>query len=264
MQDLKTAIIQCELLWENVPGNLARFDKIISDIKEAVDIIILPEMFNTAFSMNPAACAEKTDGLSMQWLKEKAKERNCVIVGSILINEGERFYNRLTWMFPDGTYQCYDKKHLFRFSGEHEVFTAGNKIITPALKGWNFRPFVCYDLRFPVWSMNTYSNEKFGYDCLLYVANWAEKRREAWMKLLVSRAIENQSYVIGVNRVGTDGKGVTFSGDSMVVNPKGEIIIQIPAHKEATEIVTLSFNELQSYRDQFRVALDWDKFTVEG
>lgn len=262
MQDIKIAIIQTELLWEDIPGNLLQFDQKISSIKETVDLIILPEMFNTAFSMNPAVCAEITGGTSMRWMKKKAEEKNCVIAGSLLTNENNKYYNRLIWMMPDGNYQYYDKKHLFRFAGEHEVFSSGNRKITASLKGWNIRPLVCYDLRFPVWSMNTFENGKFEYDCLVYIANWPEKRRDAWMLLLIARAIDNQSYVIGVNRVGADGKGNSYTGDSMIIDPTGNILLQIPANEEAIEIITLSYSEMQSFRDLFRVSLDWEKFTI--
>ena len=262
MQDIKIAIIQSNLLWEDIPANLAVFENKISSIRENVDIIVLPEMFNTAFSMNPAVCAEIPDGRSMQWLKKKASEKNCIITGSILTLENNKYFNRLIWMNPDGTYQYYNKKHLFRFAGEHKVFSSGKEKRITKIKGWNFRPLVCYDLRFPVWSMNAFSNEKFEYDCLIYIANWPEKRRDAWMSLLVARAIENQSYVIGVNRIGTDGKGNSYSGDSMIIDPKGKVLLQIPANKEATEIVTLSYSEMQSYREHFHVAPDWDKFEM--
>ncbi|MFA4852875.1 MAG: nitrilase family protein [Bacteroidales bacterium] len=269
MQDIKIAIIQTELLWEDIPGNLSQFDQKISSIKETVDLIILPEMFNTAFSMNPAVCAEIPGGTSLQWMKKKAKEKSCVIAGSLLTNESNKYYNRLIWMMQDGNYKYYDKKHLFRFAGEHKVFSSGNRKITAPVKGWNIRPLICYDLRFPVWSMNTFENlptgqagGKFEYDCLVYIANWPEKRRDAWMSLLIARAIENQSYVIGVNRIGTDGKGNSYTGDSMIIAPAGNILLQIPANKECTEIFTLSYSEIQSYREHFRIAPDWDKFTI--
>jgi predicted amidohydrolase len=239
------------------------FNKKISDIKEAFDLIVLPEMFNTAFSMNAAVCAENTDGFTTEWLKEKAKEKNCAVCGSILTRENNQYFNRLIWMMPDGKYSYYDKKHLFRFAGEHEVFSQGKGKITTKLKDWNFRPLVCYDLRFPIWCRNAYNNGEFDYDVLIFVANWPEKRREAWMSLLVARAIENQSYVIGVNRIGSDGKGNSHAGDSMIIDPKGKVIMQIPSQKEATEIVTLSHSEQQSYREHFRVALDWDRFVIE-
>jgi omega-amidase len=263
MQDLKVAIIQSDIIWEDIESNLAAFGKKIDFIKKPVDLIVLPEMFNTAFSMNPSVCAEKPDGKSMKWLQEKAAEKKCVIVASMLTTDAGKFYNRFIWMPPDGAYSHYDKKHLFRFAGEHEVFSAGKKKISVELHGWNIRPYVCYDLRFPVWSMNKLTDKKFEYDCLVYIANWPEKRREAWMSLLVARAIENQSYVIGVNRIGTDGKGNEYSGDSMIIDPKGNILVQVPAHKETIKYATLSYSELQSYRTHFPVSLDWDKFTIE-
>ena len=263
MQDIKIAIVQSEIVWENIPANLEVFKQKINSITEPVDLIVLPEMFNTAFSMNPGACSETMLGQSVAWLKEKAAEKKCVIVASLLILENGKYYNRLVWMHPDGSFQQYDKKHLFRFAGENDVFTAGSKKITPELKGWKFRPFVCYDLRFPVWSMNTFVDYKFEYDCLVYIANWPEKRRDAWMTLLVARAMENQAYVIGVNRTGTDGNGNPYTGDSMIIDPSGKIVVQIPAKKEAIEIATLSYFEMQHFRDHFRVALDWDKFSLE-
>jgi omega-amidase len=263
MQDLKIAIIQSNLLWEDIPGNLALFDQKIDAIKEKSDLIVLPEMFSTAFSMDPASCCEKPGGQAFLWMKEKAAKKNCCITGSIISCDQGKYYNRMIWMAPDGSFQHYDKKHLFRFAGEHEVFSAGKEKITPSLKGWNLRPLVCYDLRFPVWSKNTFSHNKFEYDCLIYAANWPEKRREAWISLLVARAIENQAYVIGVNRIGTDGKGNAHSGDSMVIDPKGNILVRIPANIESTELVSLSYSEMQNYREHFLVSLDWDKFKIE-
>ncbi|NTW33168.1 MAG: amidohydrolase [Bacteroidetes bacterium] len=262
MQDIKVAIIQTDLFWENVQSNLLKLDQDISKISEAIDIIVLPEMFNTGFSMNPSVCAGNTDCVTMQWIKKKALEKNCVIIGSLLIAEKGKFFNRLFWMQPDGNFKYYDKKHLFRFGKEHDVFSPGNKKLITSLKGWNFRPLVCYDLRFPVWSKNVFINENYEYDCLIYIANWPEKRKHAWISLLIARAIENQAYVIGVNRVGTDGKGNVHSGDSLVIDPKGNIILQLPSHKEVTEVITLSYSEMQTYRTQFPVALDWDKFQI--
>lgn len=263
MQDINVAIIQTKLEWENADANLSHFDKKLAAISKPVDLIVLPEMFNTAFSMNPSVCAEKPGGKTMIWMKEKAKEKKCIIVGSLLTEDNGKYFNRLVWMTPTGIANYYDKKHLFRFAGEHKVFSAGRDRMITALKGWNFRPLVCYDLRFPVWSMNMQSQGKFDYDCLIYIANWPEKRRDAWMSLLVARAIENQSYVIGMNRIGTDGKDIKYSGDSMVVHPKGNIMVHIPAHKDITEAVTLSYPELKAYREHFPVSLDWDKFTIQ-
>lgn len=262
MQDINIAIIQTDLIWEEVDKNLSNLNKKIDTITKSVDLIVLPEMFNTAFSMNPSTCAEPLHGISWEWMKNKAKEKNCVITGSILTEENGHFYNRLYWMQHNGDYQYYDKKHLFRFSGEHEVFSAGSKRIFPSIKDWKFCPLICYDLRFPVWSMNTFENNTFKYDCLIYVANWAETRKYPWISLLIARAIENQAYVIAVNRIGTDGKGTTFSGDSMIIDPKGNIIKQIPSKAESVEDASLSYSFLQSCREHFPVSLDWDKFNI--
>lgn len=263
MQNLKIAIIQSNLVWESPDANLSRFDKWLAQINNSVDLIVLPEMFNTAFSMNPSVCSEKPDGKTMTWLRKKAAEKNCVITASLLTEENGKYFNRMVWVSPDGKNQHYDKKHLFRFAGEHEVFSSGKRKITSEINGWKFLPLVCYDLRFPVWSMNSYVNKKFEYDCLVYIANWPEKRRDAWMSLLMARAIENQAYVIGVNRVGVDGKENNYSGDSMIIDPKGNIIVRIPAHKEAIETAILSYSKMQTYREHFLVAPDWDKFKIE-
>ncbi|MFH0865494.1 MAG: nitrilase-related carbon-nitrogen hydrolase [Bacteroidota bacterium] len=263
MQDLTVAIIQSDLTWENAEANLARFDNWLARINKPADLIVFPEMFNTAFSMNPSVCAENPDGKTMLWLQEKAAEKNCVITASLLTNENGKYFNRLIWISPDGKYQHYDKKHLFRFAGEHEVFSAGKGKITPEINGWKFRPLVCYDLRFPVWCMNSYTDGGFEFDCLLFIANWPDKRRDAWLSLLMARAIDNQAYVIGVNRVGVDGKGNYYSGDSMIIDPKGNIIVQIPAYEEAIEFAILSYSEMQIHRDHFRVGPDWDKFKME-
>lgn len=263
MQDISVAIIQTKLEWENTDANLSHFNKLLSQIETHVDLIVLPEMFSTAFSMNPEKYAEPMSGKAMTWLKEKAKEKNCTIVGSIMTEDSGKFYNRLTWMSPDGSAAYYDKKHLFRFAGEHMVFSGGKKNITTTLKEWKFRPQICFDLRFPVWNMNTFENGNFNYDCLLIVANWPERRRDPWISLLVARAIENQSYVIGVNRVGADGNGIAHSGDSMIVDPHGKIICQAEPHKESIETATLSASVLKNWRDTFPVARDWDKFKIE-
>lgn len=257
MQDLKITIIQSPLYWEDIDRNLEMFDKKISLINEPTDLIVLPEMFNTSFTMNVKAVAEKMGEKTMQWMLQKAKEKQCVLTGSLIINEDGHYYNRLLWVNPDGTYQHYDKRHLFRMANEHHYFSAGTQRIITPLKGWRICPLICYDLRFPVWSRN--ANE---YDCLLYVANWPEQRSHPWKILLQARAIENQCYVIGVNRIGKDGKEVSFSGDSAVINAKGEIISNTKMNEEATETTSLSFSELEAFRAAFPVSLDSDKFEI--
>jgi predicted amidohydrolase len=194
----------------------------------------------------------------MQWMAKTAAEKKAVVTGSMIIKENDHFYNRLIWMNPDGSFKQYDKRHLFRMADEHKVFTGGNKKTIVSLNGWRLCPLVCYDLRFPVWSRNR--NE---YDCLIYVANWPERRNYAWRHLLIARAIENQSFVIGVNRIGEDGKGITHSGDSAVIEPKGELISHIKAHTESIETIKLSYSELIEYRKAFPANLDADSFKIE-
>ena len=224
MNDLKVIIIQSDLAWENPTANLNNFDAKINSISEKTDIIVLPEMFNTAFSINPAKCAETMYGATMKWIQHKAKEKNCVIVGSILINENGDFYNRMVWIQPDGSHFTYDKRHLFRMSDEYKLFNGGNNRTIIEYKGWKINLLICYDLRFPVWSRNTYKDGNYEYDLMIYVANWPASRSFIWQTLLKARAIENQSYVIGVNRVGDDGFNTPHSGDSMIIDPVGNVI----------------------------------------
>lgn len=260
MKDLNITLIQTSLHWENIDKNLEMFEQKISSIQEATDLIILPEMFLTGFTMNAASSAEDMNGKAVQWMRKTAKEKNCPIVGSLVIKETGHFYNRLVWMFPDGNYKTYDKRHLFRMAEEQQTYTAGNEKIIVELNGWKICPLICYDLRFPVWSRNQASMQ---YDALIYVANWPERRSYPWKQLLIARAIENQCYVIGVNRIGNDGNSVYHSGDSMVLNLKGEIISKTKPHEESIETVSLSFSALEEYRKIFPVALDGDKFSIE-
>jgi omega-amidase len=264
MQDLKITIVQSSLYWESQEENRSMFSKKISLINEETDVIILPEMFSTGFSMNPEIIAEAAEGESFQWMKEIAKERNVVIAGSIATSENGQFFNRFYWVQPDGKHYQYDKKHLFTFAGENKKYTAGKDIVIIKYKGWKIKPLICYDLRFPVWSKNNFSEENgYDYDCLIYVANWPQPRSNAWKSLLVARAIENQCYCIGVNRVGTDLNKNQYSGDSAVINPKGEIISTILPGIENINTSTISLNELNQFRQSFKLGPDWDKFTIE-
>jgi predicted amidohydrolase len=262
MQDLRITLVQSDLFWEDADANLTAFDQKIDSIQASTDLIILPEMFNTGFSMNPSGCAETMEGKTFQWLKNKAAICNCVVTGSVLIKENNHYYNRLIWMRPDGTFDTYDKRHLFRFANEQLHFSAGNKKLITELKGWKICPLICYDLRFPVWSKNTIINNSYEYDLLIYVANWPERRNHPWKSLLVARAIENMSYAIGVNRVGKDGNDFEYSGDSALVNYKGAVVSNIPTHREHTETIALSHDELISFRQHFPVELDWDHFKL--
>ncbi len=266
MNDLKITIIQTNLFWENVDENLAMFSKKISSISEQTDLIVLPEMFSTGFTMNNKVVAETMKGKSIQWMKNLAKEKKCVITGSLILEDKKKYYNRLVWMLPNGNFKTYDKRHLFRYAGEEKQYTAGSKKLIVKLKGWKINPLVCYDLRFPVWSRNQLTGKKAtsknAYDVQLFVANWPERRNHAWKTLLLARAMENQSYVVGVNRVGDDGNTIYHSGDSAVINFKGEIISKTKPHIESIETVTLSRKELDNWRSSFPAWMDADKFKV--
>jgi len=257
MEDLKITLIQTELSWENIEKNLEMFARKISSINESTDLIMLPEMFSTGFTMNAKMCAEEMNGRTVQWLKEKAKEKNCVISGSVIIKDEGSFYNRLIWMKPDGTFEYYNKRHLFRLADEQLTYSIGEKKIITEINGWKICPLICYDLRFPVWSRRT-KNEN--YDLLLYVANWPERRIYAWRQLLIARAIENQSYVAGVNRIGNDGNNFYHPGYSAVVNFKGEEISKFKPGENAIESISLSKESLVEFRNQFAFANDADEF----
>ncbi len=264
---MKVTLVQTHLYWEDRHKNLAHFDALLNSLKEETHLIVLPEMFTTGFSMNPERVAEHWNGESLMWLKEKAKQKNAVLTGSVAVEESGNYYNRLFWVRPDGNFETYDKKHLFRMAKEDAHYSSGNKKIITELEGWKICPLVCYDLRFPVWSRNhfTKTSEKSceaEYDALIYVANWPEVRNYPWKQLLIARAIENQCYVIGVNRIGKDGNDFSHSGDSMVINPRGEIISKTKAHEESIETVELKMDYLTEFRKLFPVGLDADPFKL--
>ncbi|MBL4669173.1 MAG: nitrilase family protein [Flavobacteriales bacterium] len=279
--NLKITIIQSELHWENVAENLIMFSGKIDAISKTTDVIVLPEMFNTGFSMESEKLAETMEGKTIVWMKEQAKKHDAVIVGSLIIEENEQYFNRLIWIQPDGILYSYDKRHLFRMAGEHKCFTAGSKRLIIDYKGWKICPLVCYDLRFPVWARNKelsvdsyqlienkqqITNNKVqnlnAYDILIYIANWPAVRKAPWSKLLEARAIENQCYVVGANRVGEDGTSNSYSGNSTVINPKGEPISNLPENENCIETVNLSLDELNDFREKFPVSLDGDEFTL--
>ncbi|MES2138567.1 MAG: amidohydrolase [Bacteroidota bacterium] len=269
MDDLKITIIQSSLHWENKEMNLDMFSQKINDITESTDLIILPEMFTTGFSMSPKKFAEPMNGATVNWMKEKAKEKNCVITGSFICEENGKCFNRLVWVNPDGSFSTYDKRHLFRMANEDAHYSAGQKKLIVELKGWKICPMICYDLRFPVWSRNKLvhgskedTNPHYEYDLLIYVANWPEVRSYPWKTLLLARAIENQSYVVGLNRVGNDGNKIYHSGDSAAINARGEIISKTKTRDESTETITLNYSELLAYRKSFPAMLDADAFEI--
>ncbi len=258
MQDLKITLIQSDLHWENSGANLAMFEEKIWKIKGKTDIIVLPEMFTTGFTMNAVGLAEPMNYTTFKWMKQQASQTGAVVTGSIIIKEGKNYFNRLIWMQPDGNYFSYDKRHLFRMAEEHLIFSQGSEKLLVEWKGWKIRPLICYDLRFPVWSRNV-KNE---YDLLIYVANWPEARSLPWKALLQARAIENLSYVVGVNRIGSDGKGIAYCGNSSIISPKGEILWQKESTEEI-ETVVLGKAELDSFRKKFPADLDSDDFKIE-
>ncbi len=259
MEDLNITIIQTHLYWEDAESNLKHFDSKINNIIIPTDIIVLPEMFTTGFTMNPKQFAEEHGGKGLRWMIEKAKQKNCVLVGSISVKDKGQFYNRLYWVKPDGSFQFYDKRHLFKMGNEDQFYTAGPEKLIFDYKGWKICPLICYDLRFPVWSKNQKENS---YDVLIYVANWPEVRAYPWKQLLIARAIENQSYVVGLNRIGNDENGVSHSGDSAVINPRGELMSTIQSHEDKAETLSLSYNYLEDFRSKFPVLLDGDEFEI--
>lgn len=260
MKDLTLTIIQSSLHWENAEANLKMFSAKITAIQERTDLIILPEMFSTGFTMNNKAVAQTMKGTTVEWMKMTARERNCVIAGSVVIEEKKRYYNRFIWMQPDGKFKTYDKRHLFRYAGEQNHYTGGKKKLVVELNGWKICPMVCYDLRFPVWIRNR--NRE--YDLLVFVANWPERRNHPWKTLLLARAMENQCYVAGVNRVGDDGNKIYHSGDSAVINFKGEVISKTQPHEETAETVTISKKDLEEWRKTFPAWMDADKFKISS
>jgi omega-amidase len=256
--ELKVALIQSNLVWENPEQNRINFTNKISAILESIDLIVLPEMFTSGFTMNPTTVAETMTGDTISWMQKLANLKKSAITGSIVIEENDHYYNRLLFIFPSGKIDYYDKKHTFTLAGEHKAYQAGSNLITVSYLGWKICPLVCYDLRFPVWSRNT--ND---YDVLLYVANWPKIRIAAWDTLLKARAIENMTYSIGVNRVGLDGNKHEYSGNSGAYDVLGKRMDTIPTEQEATEIITLKKKHISKYRDKLGFLKDRDLFTLK-
>ncbi len=261
MHDLTLTLVQTALFWGEHQRNRDMLARKLEHVPPA-DLIVLPEMFNTGFITVPAPVAEPMGGPSMQWLHEMASQKKAVVTGSLIIVEEGKYYNRLIWMRPDGSYEQYDKRHLFRMAGEHERFTMGAARKVFNLKGWNILPLICYDLRFPVWSQNRLIEGRHEYDLLLVVANWPEVRSQAWKLMMAARAVDNQAYVAAVNRVGEDGRGMAHSGDSGVVDPRGRIITQVRPSEESITTLSIDKKELEDFRQNFQVGLDWDLFKI--
>lgn len=256
---LTVSLLQTELAWEDPSANYAYLDTMLRRLQPGqTDLLILPEMFTTGFSMNAAALAEPARGKAYQWMAEKAAAIQAVVTGSIIAEESGQYFNRLLWVRPDGTFSHYDKRHLFTLAGEEKIYQPGRAHLLTSLKGWTIMPLICYDLRFPVWSRNT-----MGYDLLIYIANWPSKRRTAWKSLLAARAIENQAYTIGVNRVGEDGNGYPHSGDSSVFDFAGARLLQA-ADVESLFTVTLDAEKQKQFRSKLRFLDDRDTFSIPG
>ncbi|MDQ6477788.1 amidohydrolase [Dyadobacter sp. LHD-138] len=254
---LAVCLIQTELYWEDATANLSSLEEKIAGIDQPVDVVVLPEMFNTGFTMD-TRLAEPMNLTTTKWMKHIALQTNALIIGSFAVKENGLFFNRLMCVQPDGSFLYSDKRHLFRMGEEHQNYTSGNTRLLVKWKGWNIFPLVCYDLRFPVWSRNLASDP---YDLLIYVANWPARRAHAWRTLLKARAIENLAYVVGVNRIGADANGVGHQGDSAALDFLGEPLFDL-GNKETEKIVYLSKPELQKYRQSFPAYLDADEFNL--
>ncbi len=265
-RDISVAAIQSQLFWEDKEANLHMFGEKIRAISEPLDLLVLPEMFSTGFSMNPKKLAEQTDGPTLAWMQKQAANLDAVVTGSFIAEENGKYFNRLLWVRPDGTFTHYDKRHLFRMAGEEKIYTAGEKKIIVDLHGWKVCPLVCYDLRFPVWSRNRWTNAEEGlvadYDLLIYVANWPERRVKAWNTLLMARAMENVSFVIGVNRIGNDGNNIFHSGDSALLDFKGDSLKNAVISRDEIISEKLSYQLLMEYRKSFPAGMDADAFSI--
>ncbi|TDW99573.1 amidohydrolase [Dinghuibacter silviterrae] len=262
MSTLTFTLVQANLRWEDKAANLKHLGDLIAGLREKTEVVLLPEMFTTGFSMDPERLGESMDGPTVDWIRQTAAARKIVLAGSFIATDNGEHYNRLVWMLPNGQYGCYDKRHLFAYADEDQHYAPGAKRLIASVKGWKINLQVCYDLRFPVWARNRIdTNGQPEYDVLVYVANWPERRNLAWKTLLRARAIENQCFVIGVNRVGRDGKDIAYSGDSMVIDPQGDILY----HREGIEdtyTITLDKTRLEETRGRFPFLRDADEFTI--
>ena len=256
-QTLTVALVQTDLYWENSTANLSSLEEKIAAIEGPIDLLVLPEMFNTGFTMNKA-CAEPMNLTTTRWMRHIASQTEAMVIGSFAVKEDGNCYNRVCCVQPDGSVLYSDKRHLFRMGEEQSHYTPGKARITVVWKGWKICPLICYDLRFPVWSRNTSNNF---YDILIYVANWPARRAQAWNTLLAARAIENQAFVAGVNRVGADGNGTEHQGESVLLDFLGEPVLSL-GKSESIKTITISKKELGSYRKSFPAHLDADNFEV--
>ncbi len=270
MADLNISIVQANLVWEDPAANRLMLEQMLNTLPAHAEVVFLPEMFSTGFSMQPERLAEPMDGPTINWMTQQARQRRIILCGSLIIEEEGLYYNRLIWMLPTGQYGTYNKRHLFSYAHEEEHYTAGDSRLIASVKGWKLNLQICYDLRFPTWarqqqqpseSHNGHTELEPEYDVLVYVANWPERRSFAWKSLLTARAIENQCYTIGVNRVGDDGNGVYHSGDSSIIDPLGATVCTNQG-EAAVHTYTLSRSHLTEVRRQFRFLNDADQFMI--
>lgn len=266
-RNINVAAVQTSLHWEDREANLRHFDLLLDSVEKNTDLVVLPEMFTTGFSMNPAKFAEKNNGPTFEWMQAKAAKLNAVICGSFMTETDGKYFNSLLWVRPDGTFEQYNKRHLFRMAGEDKVFDAGDSKRIIDLHGWKVCPLVCYDLRFPVWSRNRWTQNgtelTADYDLLIYVANWPERRSHPWKTLLMARAIENNAYVIGLNRIGNDGNFIFHSGDSAIIDFKGEHLKSAIFANEEIISATLTYQQLADFRTAFPAGMDADDFSLK-
>jgi len=259
MSHLRVSLVQQPLLWHDPKGNRAHFGSILAPLAGRTDLVILPETFSTGFSMEVEALGEVAAGPSVDWLRAQAATLDAAVTGSVITREGTRYYNRLLWALPSGEVRHYDKRHLFRMGREHEHFTAGDAAWSLNWRGMRICPLVCYDLRFPVFSRR---RADLDYDLLIYIANWPTARVEAWKLLLRARAIENQAFVVGVNRIGLDGNGVAYPGESAAIDYLGRTQVCLD---DAAGVATTALDAaaLTAFREKFPAHLDADRFTLE-
>lgn len=259
--DLRVALVQTDLHWQDKTANLAMLEEKIWSLKNSCDLIVLPEMFPTGFSMDSATLAEPMNLQVHKWMKQLAAQTESVITGTVIISEGGNYYNRLLWVEPNGNTQYYDKRHLFRMAKEDASFAPGEQLPIFSLKGWKICPQICYDLRFPVWARNRWTEGNAAYDLLFYVASWPAARISAWDTLLPARAIENLSYCLGVNRVGVDGNQIAYNGHSAVYDFKGETLVNLKEQGQV-QVITLNYNALEEYRSKFPAWKDADSYSL--
>jgi predicted amidohydrolase len=254
---MKISLIQFNIAWENKSHNFRKLDELIYPLKDKTDIVILPEMFNTGFSIHPENLGEAPSGETFRWMKSSAENGNFGVCGSYIVKKGSKFYNRWHFISPEGDTWWYDKRHLFSMGGEDHFFSAGKSRLIFTFRGVRISPYICYDLRFPVWSRNR--NE---YDLFINSANWPESRISVWNTLIKARAIENQCYAAGVNRIGIDGADIKYCGDSMIVSPRGEVIASSALNEESVITADISMTDLSDLRNKFPVSDDADDFTI--